>query len=115
MYNDRNLVFASNVGTHLEPSSINTTLNKITEKAGIEHINFHALRHTFATRALENGIPAKVVQAILGHSDISLTLNLYTHVLDSTAQQEMAKLNDLFIPPKKKETIQEKDDKDQSR
>jgi hypothetical protein len=55
------------------------------------------LRHTFATRALENGIPAKVVQAMLGHSDVALTLNTYTHLLKETLHIEMEKMNDVFI------------------
>lgn len=52
----------------------------------------HTLRHTFATRALENGIPPKVVQEILGHSSITMTLDLYTHVLPQTKAEEMKKL-----------------------
>jgi integrase len=95
-YNRTGLVFCSNIGTYIEPRRVNTTLGKLVNKAGIEHINFHALRHTFATRALETGIPAKVVQEILGHSDVALTLNRYTHVLKSTAQEQMNKMNELF-------------------
>ena len=95
-YNKLNLVFCSVVGTHLEPARINGALNKFIKEADLEHINFHALRHTFATRALEIGIPARVVQEILGHSDVSLTLNRYTHVLKSTTQDQMKKMDALF-------------------
>ena len=95
--NTNNLVFCSSVGTHIEPHRVNTTLGKMISKAGIEHINFHALRHTFATRALENGISAKVVAEILGHSDVSLTLNRYTHLLEVTSHDEMMKMNNLFV------------------
>ncbi len=56
----------------------------------------HCLRHTFATRALENGISAKVVQELLGHSTITLTLDLYTHVMQDTKNSEMLKLANLF-------------------
>ena len=56
----------------------------------------HTLRHTFATRALENGIPPKVVQEILGHSSITMTLDLYTHVLPQTKAEEMKKLTLTF-------------------
>ena len=104
-YNMENLVFCSNVGTYIEPTRINTTLGKLIKKAGIEHINFHALRHTFATRALENGIPAKVVQAMLGHADIALTLNTYTHLLKDTLHEQMQKMNNVFLEkPVKPET-----------
>ena len=95
-YNKQGLVFCSNIGTYIEPRRINTTLEKLIKKAGIERINFHALRHTFATRALENGIPAKVVQAMLGHADVALTLNTYTHLLKETLHEEMGKMNDIF-------------------
>lgn len=56
----------------------------------------HCLRHTFATRALENGIPAKVVQELLGHSSITLTLDLYTHVMPKTKTLEIQKMSSLF-------------------
>lgn len=61
-----------------------------------EHFSTHAMRHTFATRALENGIPPKVVQEILGHSSIQMTLDIYTHVLAETKEKEMQKLSRLF-------------------
>ena len=95
-YNKLGLVFCSNVGTYIEPSRVNTTLGKLLKQAGIEHINFHALRHTFATRALENGIPAKVVQEMLGHADAAFTLNRYTHLLKETLHDEMGKMDGVF-------------------
>jgi integrase len=108
-YNSLNLVFCSKVGTYIETRRLNITLNKLLKKAKIEHINFHALRHTFATRALESGIPAKVVAEILGHSDVALTLNTYSHVLQSTAHEQMNKLNHVFQPEKTSRKRQERD------
>lgn len=61
-----------------------------------EYFTPHTLRHTFATRALENGIPPKVVQEILGHSSITMTLDLYTHVLPQTKAEEMKKLTMIY-------------------
>ena len=60
------------------------------------HLTPHILRHTFATRAIERGIPPKVVQELLGHSSITMTLDLYTHVLPQTKAEEMKKLDCLF-------------------
>ena len=96
-YNQLGIVFCSKVGTYIEARRINSTLEKILKQAGVEHINFHALRHTFATRALENSVPAKVVQKMLGHADVSLTLNTYTHVLKETLHDEIGKMDNIFI------------------
>ena len=95
-WNKKNLVFCSNVGTVIEPRRIRTTMKKITDAANMEPITFHALRHTFATRMLEANVPAKVVQEILGHADVTLTLNTYSHVIGTTAHEQIAKINDLF-------------------
>lgn len=69
------------------------------DRASVEpmpHLTPHVLRHTFATRAIERGIPPKVVQELLGHSSITMTLDLYTHVLPQTKAEEMKKLDCLF-------------------
>ncbi|MCL2639167.1 MAG: tyrosine-type recombinase/integrase, partial [Oscillospiraceae bacterium] len=64
---------------------------------GLERFTFHAMRHSFATRMLEANVPAKVVQDILGHADVTLTLNTYSHVVGTTAHEQIAKINELFI------------------
>ncbi|MCM1195086.1 MAG: site-specific integrase [Firmicutes bacterium] len=56
------------------------TIIKIRHKLEMENVNVHTMRHTFATRCSEAGIPAKVVQKWLGHSTLEMTLNVYTHV-----------------------------------
>lgn len=61
-----------------------------------EHFSSHTMRHTFATRALEKGIPPKVVQELLGHSTIKTTLDIYTHVLPETKAEEIKKIAGLF-------------------
>lgn len=65
-------------------------------KLEIAHINIHALRHAFATRALENGIPLKVVSDMLGHSSIALTADIYSHVSVETMENELQKLSNAF-------------------
>ena len=49
-------------------------LNFLLTAADIEHANFHSLRHTFATRAIENGVPVKTLSDILGHSQVQITI-----------------------------------------
>ena len=52
----------------------------ILKDAGLPDIRFHDLRHTFATHALSNGVDAKTLSGILGHTNASFTLDTYTHV-----------------------------------
>ena len=59
-------------------------MQSICKKAGLEGVHPHTLRHTFATRGLENGIDLKIMQELLGHSTIKMTADLYTHVLPET-------------------------------
>ena len=61
-----------------------------------ERITPHTLRHTFATRAFESGIPPKVVQQILGHSSLEMTMDLYTHVTEDVQSKEIQKLSVFF-------------------
>jgi integrase len=56
----------------------------------------HAMRHTFATRALERGIPPKVVQSYLGHATIDMTMNIYTHVTEELEREEIKKIANQF-------------------
>lgn len=58
-----------------------------------EHLYMHALRHTFATRAIENGIRPKVLQKIMGHSNLEVTMDLYVHVTEEHSFEEMDKMN----------------------
>jgi len=81
-------------------------MDKITDKAGLERFTFHALRHSFATRMLEANVPAKVVQEILGHADVTLTLNTYSHVVGTTAHEQIARINSLFAAAEDKPSIQ---------
>ena len=61
------------------PDSVVKLHEKILKDAGLEHISFHALRHTFATLALQNGVDIKTVSSMLGHYDAGFTLRTYTH------------------------------------
>lgn len=61
-----------------------------------QHRRFHDLRHTYATRIFELGENAKTIQTILGHTDISVTLNTYTHVEESVSASAAERLNAIY-------------------
>ena len=73
----------------VEPKTMQKYFKKLIEKSGIEKANFHSLRHTFATRALEAGVDFKTLSVLLGHSDITVTMNRYAHVLEDTKRNAM--------------------------
>ncbi|MFW5675933.1 MAG: tyrosine-type recombinase/integrase [Acetivibrio ethanolgignens] len=62
----------------------------------IENITPHTLRHSFATRAFENGLAPKTVQELLGHSNMNITMDLYTHVTYDTKKREMEKMSKIL-------------------
>ncbi len=70
---------------------------RILTKAQVPYKKFHSLRHTYATRLFEANVPIKTVQKLLGHGDMSTTMNIYTHVMDNVKVEAVEKINDLFI------------------
>lgn len=71
--NPDNLLFPSTKGTHLDPKSFEIRLKAVSKRCEIKKVNPHALRHTFATRLVEENTPLNIVQDILGHASISTT------------------------------------------
>lgn len=96
IYFDNNLVFSTPTGNYLNESNIRKYFKRILKKCNLKEIRLHDLRHTFATRLFENGIAPKTVQSILGHADISTTLNIYTHVMKDTKDRAIDKIDYLF-------------------
>ena len=68
---------------------------RVCNRLKIDHISIHGLRHTFATRCIECGIPPKVLQRIMGHSSVSITMDLYVHVTDDILGKEIQRLNSI--------------------
>jgi len=83
----------SNSPIPIDPRTIQRYYERLLSKAGVSHRKFHAIRHTFATRALEIGIDIKTVSEILGHSGITTTLNTYAHSLLEQKRLAISKMN----------------------
>lgn len=95
-YNDRGLVFANPLGEHLHPNTLALRFNRLIVQAGVPRIRIHDLRHTSATLMLANGEHPKIVQERLGHTDVSMTLNRYSHVT-MDMQRDAANRLDTFM------------------
>ena len=93
-YDDNNLVFATHSGKPLDPRNMQRTFQAVLKRAGLSGFHIHCLRHTFATRGLEQGIELRVLQELLGHSTIKITADLYTHVLPDMKKDSIMKLKD---------------------
>lgn len=82
-YTDRGLVFANPDGSPVHPEVLSKAFKRVAGTVGLPVIRLHDLRHTWATLALAGGVHPKVVQERLGHANVSITLNIYSHVAPS--------------------------------
>ncbi len=95
-YQATGLVFYREDGTFLNPQEFTKRFQRWLEKAGLPKVRLHDLRHTHATLLLKRGVPAKLVQERLGHSSITMTLDLYSHVTPEMAKLAAESLNGLL-------------------
>jgi len=80
-WHDNDLVFTSQTGLPLDGKNVTRAFQRLLRRAGLPKRRFYDLRHSCATLLLVQGVPARVVMEILGHSQIGLTMNTYTHVV----------------------------------
>ena len=90
------LVFVTSHGTPLDGITITRRFQRILADAGLPHQRFHDLRHACASLLLAQGVPARVVMETLGHSEISLTLNTYSHVMPSVGREAAERMDQLL-------------------
>ena len=89
---DNQYVLSNGYLSFTEPRLMQYKFEKIIEKCNLPKTNFHALRHTFATRCVEAGVDAKTLSELLGHSDVKTTLNRYVHSSFDLKQKCMLQL-----------------------
>lgn len=91
------LVFINyRTGEPAKNSSYDTHLYKLCDEAGIKRFCMHALRHTYATRAIERGMQPKMLQKLLGHASIKTTMDRYVHVTDDSLTKAVQQFEKLF-------------------
>jgi integrase len=97
-WQENGLIFPTTIGTPMAARNMYEDFRKLLKRIGLPVIRFHDLRHTAATLMLQQGIHPKIVQERLGHADISMTLNIYSHVLPSMQEEAAEKLDELLTP-----------------
>lgn len=95
-YNPEGYVFCQEDGQPFEPRTFQDLFKRCLRQAGVAPANFHSLRHTFATRSLEEGMDMVTLSRLLGHFAPSVTLDLYGHTLDDHRRQSVQKLDEIY-------------------
>ncbi|MCY4602514.1 MAG: site-specific integrase [Acidobacteria bacterium] len=93
---DSGMVFTTTIGTPLGTQSLHRSFKAILRNAGLPDIRYHDLRHTAATLLLAQGVDARTIMETLGHSQISLTLNTYAHVVPALQREAAAKMDEIL-------------------
>ncbi len=97
-WQDSGHVFTTSIGTPLDPDNVTHYFKRIVAKAGLRPQRFHDLRHACASLLLAQGVAARVVQEILGHSHVSTTLGIYSHVIPALRRDAADRMNSLLAP-----------------
>jgi len=96
-YSPDKLLFTTDSLGFIDDRNLLRAWQRVLKKANIRYRNFHTIRHTYATKLFENGIPLKTVSILLGHSDIKITANIYTHVMPREKEKAAETLNHLLL------------------
>lgn len=93
-WQDHDYVFCTLHGTHLNPNHIVGEFKKLLKQADLANSRFHDLRHSAASLLLSLGIHPKVVQELLGNTQIGITMDVYSHLLPGMQKDAMSKLDE---------------------
>jgi integrase len=91
---DNDLVFATSLGTPIEPRNLARHFYSVRDKAGLAHVRFHDLRHTCLSLLLALGTPPHIAQAIAGHAHVDVTMSIYAHTAMDDQATALGKLGD---------------------
>lgn len=106
LYKDHGIVVATQVGTPVTARNLDRSWYKLREEAGVPEIRFHDLRHTHASLMLLQGIHPKIVSERLGHANIGITLDTYSHVMPGLQEAAALQFGDaIFGAPKSKKSV----------
>jgi integrase len=95
-WNDSGLVFCGQLGQPLDATGLSKAFHEHLARAGLADRRFHDLRHSCATLLLVQGVSPRIVMDVLGHSQISLTMNTYSHVIPEMRRQAADRMDDLL-------------------
>jgi integrase len=95
-WQEHGLVFASSIGTPIEPRNINRRWDELRVRVGLDWLRLHDLRHACATFLLAAGVPSRTIMEVLGHSEIGVTMNVYAHVLPELRQEAADAIDHVF-------------------
>jgi integrase len=99
-WTETGLVFTTKFGTPIEPRNVNRQLTNLLDKARLPQFRVHDLRHFCASLLLAQGVPLKVVSDILGHTQIGITADLYTHVLPAVKKEAIDLMDSILTGTK---------------
>ena len=95
------LVFTTPIGTPLDGTAVTKGFHALLDRAGLPQRRFHDLRHSCATLLLVQGVSPRVVMDLLGHSQIGLTMNTYSHVIPDLRRDAAQRMQDLLHEPER--------------
>ncbi|HET9778081.1 MAG TPA: site-specific integrase [Propionibacteriaceae bacterium] len=90
------MVFTTAVGKPVSPRNDYRDFRKIIERAGLRCVRLHDLRHTAASLMLAQDVSPRVIMEVLGHSQISITMNTYSHISEAQSREAANRMGDLF-------------------
>ena len=100
-WEDTGFVFTKPNGTPLDPERVSKEFSKVVKTAKIPKIRFHDLRHTHASLMLKAGVGPKAISELLGHASISITMDVYAHLIPGILEEAAQKFSNLLAAPRK--------------